>query len=192
MTDGLPPDLAASLSATFQHIEIIRSKEARLVEAREQALRQALHGIGSDYNTGRLTHRQLCIALTAVRELNLRGAMNAWDEVVGVSWKRTLQLAKQPPNGPQDSWIGDYPFHPGTVAPIAGVSVVYVLFDASNEPCYVGSTEKFRPRLRAHAKDGKQFVRWQAHPCRNREHAYLLEDRLLKEHLPRLNRKAGR
>lgn len=191
MIHGLPEHLATSMSSTLQHIRLIQEKEARLADARRDALAQVLHRIGSDYRTGQLTRAQLCMALDEIRGLEMSGRMNMWDEIVGESWKRLAQYRKQLPNGPEGSWVGDYPFHPQTVAPISGIAVVYVLFDDTNEPCYVGSTDKFRTRLNNHSRD-KQFVRWQAHPCHDREHAYRLEDRLLKRHKPRLNRKASR
>lgn len=188
----LPEELTLSVEATLQHIRLIQEKEQRLAEARKGALAQALHRIGSDYRTGRITQHQLCTALVAIRGLEMSGRMNAWDEIVGVPWKRVWQIAKQLPNGPEGSWVGEYPIPADGPRPICGVSVVYVLFDETNEPVYVGSTEKLSPRLTAHQKDGKRFVRWQAHPCRDRDHAYRLEDRLLKQHKPRLNRKASR
>ena len=192
MIEGLPEDLATSMSTTFQHIGLIEAKQDRLADARRNALHQVLHRIGSDYNTCNLTHRELCLAFLAVREQKLRGAMNAWDEIVGISSKRLIQLAKQLPNGPEGSWIGEYPILATAPRPITGIPVVYVLFDDANEPCYVGSTDKFSARMNAHAKSGKHFVRWQAHPCDDRDHAYRLEDRLLKRHKPYLNLKASR
>lgn len=188
----LPEPLADSLAGTLQHIRLIQEKEARLAEARQGALEQALHRIGSDFRTGRISQHQLCLALLEIRSLEMSGRMNAWDEIVGVSWKRLSQMAKQLPNGPEGSWVGDYPIPLNAPRPIYGVPVVYVLFDEANEPCYVGSTDKFSPRMTAHEKSGKRFVRWQAHPCDDREHAYRLEDRLLKRHKPYLNRKASR
>jgi predicted GIY-YIG superfamily endonuclease len=192
MTRNLPEPLATSMSSTLQHIQLIQQKEARLAEARRDALAQVLHRIGSDYRTGQLTQAQLYTALMQIRGIEMSGRMAMWDEIVGVPWKRIQHLGKQLPNGPEDSWIGEYPFHPETIAPVSGIAVVYVLFDDTNEPCYVGSTDKFRTRLNNHSRDGKQFVHWQAHPCRDREHAYQVEDRLLKRHKPRLNQKAGR
>ncbi|MEU4967828.1 GIY-YIG nuclease family protein [Streptomyces smyrnaeus] len=190
--DALPVDLADSVSSTLQHIRLIQEKEARLAEARTTALDQLLHRIGSDWRTGRLTLPQLCLALDEVRGLRMSGRLGAWDKVVGVPWRRLVQVAKQLPNGPEGSWVGEYPIPADAPRPIYGTPVVYVLFDEVNEPCYVGSTEKLSPRLTAHEKSGKRFVRWQAHPCEDREHAYRLEDRLLKQHLPRMNRKASR
>jgi predicted GIY-YIG superfamily endonuclease len=192
MLRDLPEDLATSMSSTLQHITLIQQKEAKLAAARHDALAQVLHRIGSDYNTGQLTLAQLCTAFEETRQLNMTGSATTWNELIGIRWQRMIQLSKQLPNGPEGNWVGEYPFHPETVAPIHGVAVVYVLFDETNEPCYVGSSNNFRQRLKAHAKDGKHFARWHAHPCRDREHAYQVEDRLLKEHKPRLNRKASR
>lgn len=192
MAYELPEDLAASISSTLQHIRLIQEKEARLAEARRGALEQALHRIATDYRTGHITLNQLCTAFMEIRRLQMSGRMNAWDEIVGFSSRRLTQLVKQLPNGPEGSWVGEYPILADAVAPISGVPVVYVLFDEANEPCYVGSTDKFRTRVNNHSREGKQFVRWQAHPCEDREHAYRLEDRLLKRHKPYLNRKASR
>lgn len=188
----LPDQLATSITSTLQHIRLIQEKEARLAAARRKALEQTLHRIGSDYRTGQITHAQLITAFTHVRALEMSGRMSAWDEIVGISHRRLIQMAKQLPNGPEGSWVGEYPIPMDAPRPIYGVPVVYVLFDDANVPCYVGSTDKLSPRLTAHAKDGKRFVRWHAHPCDDRDHAYRLEDRLLKRHKPYLNRKASR
>jgi predicted GIY-YIG superfamily endonuclease len=192
MSFDLPDDLTLSIEATLQHIRLIQDKERRLAEARKSALTQTLHRIGTEYRMGRITQHQLCRALLEVRSLEMPGAMKAWDEIVGISWHRLTQMARQLPNGPEGSWVGEYPIPLNAPRPIYGVPVVYVLFDEANEPVYVGSTDKFSPRMTAHEKSGKRFVRWQAHPCDDRDHAYRLEDRLLKQHKPRLNRKASR
>jgi GIY-YIG catalytic domain len=190
--EEMPESLHASLTATLQHIRLIQEKEARLANARQEALAQALHRIGSDYRTGRLTPEQLFAAFTEIHALEMSGRMHMWNEIVGISWQRLTQLGKQLPNGPEGSWVGEYPIPADAPRPIYGISVVYVLFDEANEPCYVGSTNKLSARLNAHKKDGKRFVRWQAHHCGDRDHAYRLEDRLLRQHMPYLNRKASR
>jgi predicted GIY-YIG superfamily endonuclease len=192
LAEQLPDHLAASIAGTLQHIGLIQQKEARLAAARWDALVQVLHRIGTEYRTGQLTDAQMCTALHEIRSLDMSGRMNAWDEIVGVSWKHLAQLSLRLPNGPEGSWVGEYPFPAGALTPMPGTAVVYVLFDEANDPCYVGSTHKFRARMNRHAKDGKRFVRWQAHPCRDREHAYELEDRLLKRRKPPLNQKASR
>lgn len=89
-------------------------------------------------------------------------------------------------------WSGDW--KKATAAspmPPRGQSVVYILYDASNDPCYVGSTGDFAKRLADHRRGGKAFIRWAAYPCTDRAAAYLLEDRLLKENMPYLNKKRG-
>lgn len=192
MPEDLPEGLATSVSATLQHIQLIQAKEDRLADARRDALTQVLHRIGTEYRAGTITQGQLCTALDAIRPLQMPGRMKMWDEIIGVPWKRVAQLAKQLPNGPEGSWVGEYPILAEAPRPIAGIAVVYVLFDQDNEPCYVGSTDKFSVRMAAHVKDGKRFACWQAHPCKDREHAYRLEDRLLRRHMPYLNRKASR
>lgn len=191
-TEDLPEALHASLAATLQHVTLIQNKENRLARARKEAMEQAIHRIATEYRDGSLTYEHLCAAMAAIRAVRHQGAMRLWDEIVGVPWKRLAQYAKRLPNGPEGSWIGEYPIPLDAPIPIYGVSVVYVLFDEANQPCYVGSTNKLSPRLTAHEKSGKRFVRWQAHPCDDREHAYRLEDRLLRQHKPYLNRKASR
>ena len=106
-------------------------------------------------------------------------------------------------NGPHGSWT-NYPDKreapPGFVRhtasdenpmPPRGQNVVYILYDGSSTPCYVGSTGDFSKRLKWHLKDGKPVVVWVAYPCESREAAYALEDRLLKQHMPYLNKKRG-
>ncbi|MDX3239762.1 GIY-YIG nuclease family protein [Streptomyces sp. ME03-5709C] len=190
--DQLPNDLALSMSATIQHIRLIQAKEARLADVRRETLGQLLHRIGSDYRTGNLTDEQLCAAFEEVSSHKIPGLLCAWGKAIGVPWQRISHMRKNLPNGPEGSWVGEYPIPHDAPRPLSGVAVVYVLFDEVNEPCYVGSTDKFSARVAAHVKDGKRFVRWHAHPCRDREHAYELENRLLKRHMPRLNKKAGR
>ncbi len=96
------------------------------------------------------------------------------------------------PNGPAGSWFGECPLNDGEPLPPKWTCVVYVLFDHENVPCYVGSTNQFRQRVKRHAYDGKRFVRWVAYPCADREAAFDLEVKLLAEHKPYLNVKAGR
>lgn len=192
MLEELPNNLATSMSATLQHVALLQEKEARLARARGEAMEQVIHRIATEYRAGNLTYEHLCAAMVAIRAVQHRGAMKRWDQVVGVPWKRLAHYAKRLPNGPEGSWIGEYPIPADAPIPIYGVPVVYVLFDETNTPCYVGSTDRLSPRLTAHEKDGKRFVRWHAHPCKDRDHAYRLEDRLLRQYKPYLNRKASR
>lgn len=188
----LGAELGASIASTLRHVELLCEKEEKLKAARHQAEEQLLHRVGSAFRCGDIDHAQLIAVFDRYRAMGLVGRLLRWDAHIDIPWKQMCYLARQAPNGPEGSWVGEYPFTTESTAPTSGISVVYVLFDSMNEPCYVGSTHTFRTRMAHHHRDGKPFVHWQAHPCRDREHAYLLEDRLLKEHMPRLNQKAGR
>lgn len=192
MITDLPESVATSMASSLQHLELLRRKQAKLAEATREAFVQMLHRIGTSHRCGELTDAQLARLFTRVQEERFAGVVALWDASVAISYRKMQTLVAQLPNGPEGSWVGEQPLSVHSPAPAPGASVVYVLFDAANEPVYVGSTKNFRSRLREHHRDGKTFARWQAHPCRDREHAYRLEDRLLREHLPQLNRKAGR
>ena len=188
--DGPADEFSASVRATLQHIELLSNRIAKLTDAKDQAERQVLHRVGCAYRDGSMGIAELIAFFQQYRRLATDKKAQRWNESIDLQYKALLH--QLPPNGPADTWVGEWPHIDGEPYPISGISVVYVLFDATNEPCYVGSTSKLRPRLSEHTKAGKLFVRWQAYPCRDREHAYEIEDRLLKHHLPRLNRRAGR
>lgn len=116
-------------------------------------------------------------------------------------WAEGLKYTR---NGPHGSWTNYDPAWDDSLPdwvsatpsddnpmPPRGQNVVYVLYDASSTPCYVGSSGDFPARLKWHLKDGKPVRVWIAYPCDSRQAAYALEDRLLKQHLPYLNKKAG-
>lgn len=189
---GAGSEVAITLAATLQHIEAVHARQAKLLAARESAEEQLLHRLGSAFRCGEIGVSELIQVYSRYKDLDIVGRSKRWNKHVGIHWQSMAAMSERGLNGPEGTWIGDWPVHYLAPAPAKGISVVYVLFDAENEPCYVGSTKNFRQRLNDHAKDGKVFVRWQAYPCRDREHAYQLEDRLLKERLPHLNRKASR
>lgn len=187
---GGEPD--STFAATIQHIELLHDKQLRLLKARQEAEEQLLHQLGSAYRCGDIGVEQLLEVSSRYKFLNLDGRSKRWNQNVGINWHSMSAMSDQGMNGPEGTWVGEWPCAYYSPAPGRGVAVVYVLFDEANTPCYVGSSHNFRTRLKAHDKAGKRFVRWQAYPCRDREHAYQLEDRLLKERLPHLNRKASR
>lgn len=185
-------DLGKSIAATMQHIELVRAREQKLAVAREAAQNQLFHRIGAAHRSGEIGDVELIAIFEAVREVNVLGSRKAWDKNIETGWLKMKYLNRQLANGPEGTWIGESPCASDAPAPTEGIPVVYVLFDDTNAPCYVGSTDNFRQRIKAHAKQGKHFARWQAHRCRDREHAYELEVRLLKENKPYLNRKVSR
>lgn len=194
------PAVAAPYAATLQHIELLADRRTRLLQAQYDAERQVIHRIATDYQEGRLTlaelielyelMRKICQEQMPTQRIGVR-----WEEGMpfGIS-KMRAEAQKQIWHAPNSdgNWTGTNPLGEGETYPAKGQSVVYVLFDDKNEPCYVGSSQSFKSRLRAHRSDGKPFVRWAAYPCADREAAYVLEDRLLKEHKPYLNGRAGR
>jgi predicted GIY-YIG superfamily endonuclease len=93
---------------------------------------------------------------------------------------------------PDGTWRGSSPLAEGDHMPARGRCVVYVLYDAAGQPCYVGSTQHLLVRLQSHRHNGKAFTSWTASACADREAAYQLEERLLSEYQPYLNRKRSR
>lgn len=121
--------------------------------------------------------------------------------IIDEEWVESIKYV---PTGPHGSWTNYDPswdpnlpervFCTPTIEnpmPPPGQAVVYVLYDSTGTPCYVGSSGDFPARLRWHMKKGKPVVVWRAFPCSSREEAYALEDRLLKQNKPYLNKKAG-
>lgn len=194
MTIAEPADtgLDDSTAATLQHISMLRERELRLTQMRERAEEQMLQRLGTAHRRGAISDAQLHAAYDAYRELGIPGRSKRWNAHIDVPWGSIDQERRWLPNGPEGTWVGVWPLQLNHSAPIGGTPVVYILFDDCNIPCYVGSTGNLRARLKAHARTGKVFSQWQAYPCRDREHAYEVEDRLLKEKLPHLNRRAGR
>ena len=182
----------ASFAATAAHIRRLGNKETTLTAAREAAEVQAFHALGSAYRTGEICFRELYRYFLEVRALRLPGQGTRWSEQVGIDTNEMILRGRWIPNGTEGTWFGNWPIGRDDSAPKDGQNVVYVLFDVENEPCYVGSTSKLRQRMRRHEKDGKTFLRWQAYPAEDREAVYRLEDRVLRERLPKLNVKASR
>lgn len=180
------------LRSTLGHIRMLDSRRSRLHEAQLEAEEQLFHRVGVMHQAGQLALIELAAIYDECLAFKTAGISSRWNAHIDISWGRMRYLAQHLPNGPEGTWIGVAPLLDGDPAPLEGMPVVYVLFGEDNEPCYVGSTAKFRTRLRAHISGGKEFVRWQAYPCETREDAYVLEERLLIERMPRLNRKRGR
>lgn len=192
LIDALPAGLGESTAATLQHVALLLEKERRIAAARHEAEAQMLHRLGLAYRAGEIDETHLKAAHDAYSAIGTTGRSTRWNEHIDIPWAKVRHAARIAPNGPEGTWVGTYPLDPYDPAPMGGVSVVYVLFDETNTPCYVGSSMCFRDRLKYHDRAGKEFVRWQAYRCRDREHAYQVEERLLKERLPHLNRRVGR
>lgn len=195
---NVPPQLAASV----QHLETIesalaslRAKIARLEEARKQTMEQIVCA------SKRLAYDERWDSEAMFRlyeELKTPGFFTAWKSS-GLPHPAKLRadvqaMERHRPNDPASGgWVGEWVN--GAIqgnCPEHGRPVVYVLYGADAEPVYCGSSEQFAKRLDAHYRDGKRFVAWRAVPCQSREEAFKLEDQLLKQHCPPLNKRAGR
>jgi hypothetical protein len=180
-------------AATLQHLELLRRRRDDLQAKQREAEAQHLWRISCAWTAGLLDMGDLATAYVDFRDSADPGYCNRWNAILPVSAARIQSHIKirfyRAPNGPHGTWEGTFPFGDETT-PGTGTAVVYILFDEANVPCYVGSTEHFRRRLHQHAED-KLFVFWRAIPCANRAAAYALEDRLLHEHKPYLNKRAA-
>ena len=197
MKPEVAEEVTASYGSTLQHIELLRAKIATLTAAQEQAEDQLIHRAACDYQAGRLSIGALFSLYTWVRVRTVGGLLIRWNrhmpaEAEVKSIRHTVNRLRRHRPDPDGVWRGTFPLDDSARFPATGANVVYVLYDEANRPCYVGSTNGFKGRVKAHRREGKPFVRWMAHPCNDREAAYDLEDRLLREHLPYLNKRAGR
>lgn len=184
-------DLPA-LAATAQHIDLLDNKIEKLMRARTDSWAQLLTAAARMYRAGELGEDELFQLHNRMRESFGPGFSAVWDQNMPITARRIRQASLNSPNGPNGSWQGWLPIGEGRPAPPTGMSVVYVLFDAANVPIYVGSTHSFRTRVKAHRREKPEAHSWTAYRCRDREHAYQLEEQLLAEHKPRLNKKSSR
>lgn len=195
------PDILvrAGLDATYQHISLLYRKRALLRSSQIAAEEQFLHRVSQLYAAGAMTEMELAFAYRAYADYAVTGFMKRWGATVSVPAGRMQYLLRDlatrnrhVPNMPDGTWRGTWPLDGGSRVPASGTCVVYVLYDGKNVPCYVGSTKDLKARLKWHADDGKPFVCWSAFRCQTREAAYRLEEKLLAEHQPYLNKKRYR
>ena len=179
------------VAASIEHQERIAAKRRVLEDAQVATESQIIQAVRRLWLAGHLTAPELYGIFQQCRANAMPGFSAAWCTALGVSQQLMYQHARNVPNGPLGTWEGDAPLPTQAVCPPRGQSVVYVLYDQASVPCYVGSSEQFRDRLKAHVRDGKPVVRWRAYPCPDRAAAYEMEGRLLREHMPYLNLRRG-
>lgn len=198
----LAPESAATvheaLAATLAHVALLRDKQATLRGAQVAAEEQVLHSAGRMYGAGEMDDAALHAFYEAYAAVALPGYSKRWTASVPKSAARMQNerarmrgAARHAPNMPDGTWRGTVPIGLSGI-PYDGVPVVYVLYDADSVPCYVGSSAHLRGRLQWHEREGKPFSAWTASRCDDREAAYQLEDRLLNEYKPYLNKRRGR
>lgn len=185
MSDRL--ELPVVLRATQDHIALIQAKRAKLAEGLLTVEGQFLTAVRREWEAGNLTWPELHSAYEQVRASDLSGVSIRW---VGAGLPHRAHLvlqAKYAPNGAGGTWYGTWPLPAGDPYPLKGRDVVYVLFDDSRTPVYVGSSGNWLYRMKDHVKAGKRWASWIAHPCRDRGEAYALEARFIQQYKPDLN-----
>lgn len=187
------------LDATYQHISLLSRKQDLLRASQIAAEEQFLCRLSQIYSARKITEVELAFMYRAYAEFAVPGFLKRWEASIPVKPGRMQYILRDletterhAPNMPDGTWQGSWPLASDDRVPMYNTCVVYVLYDAANEPCYVGSTMNLKSRLKDHHKDGKPLVRWTAFACADREAAYQLEIKLLGEHQPYLNRKAHR
>lgn len=180
------------LQATARHIELIDAKIEKLSSLRAESWTQLLTAAHRMYRSRRFTEADLLRLFDSMKASYGPGFTAVWNEHMPIQANRMPRWRIDLPNGPGESWLGEIPIGSNSPSPPFGVAVVYVLFDGANEPVYVGSTDAFRARISSHRREKPEARRWTAHRCRDREHAFQVEDRLLREHMPRMNKRRGR
>lgn len=165
-----------------------------LGQAEHQAVRDLLVDEGGRVATaahlaGRMSSRDLAQWFGLYLEETVR-TEHLWPNADQLARQAVRQQRQDENDETGVGWLGTYPLGMNDPRPGRGVPVVYVLY-LDVEPIYAGSSDYFTGRLAAHRRDDKDFNRWRATACADRAAAYALEDRLLKQHLPTLNRRRG-
>ena len=188
----------STLDEMVRYTKRITTLEERLSDAEGQFLQRW----ASAYRAGLVSDDEIVDAALAVAMSGHlpSGWLARWSEAFGVNvralvFQRNYQVkhAEQHQQNAGHGWTGTCG-DSGTSfpRPPKGQCVVYVLFDASAEPIYVGSTQDLPGRIRAHRRDGKPVAHWRAVPYATREDAYAAEEAMLRTVKPMMNRKAGR
>jgi hypothetical protein len=107
-----------------------------------------------------------------------------WEEPRRRRPKITARPMKRPPE-----YVGHWPLPESDPCPRDGEAVVYHLY-RGDDLRYVGVTEHFPTRLKAHAHGGRQFDRWTAYICADRRSAEAFEQQCINRKRPPENRPA--
>lgn len=188
----------STLDEMVRYTKRITTLKGRLGDAEAQFLQRW----ASAYRAGRVSEDEIVDAAmdVAVSGHLPAGWMARWSAAFGLNIRALVHQrqyqAKHSEKHQQNAghgWVGTCDAAGASFPrPAKGQCVVYVLFDATTEPVYVGSTQDFSARIRAHQRDGKPVAHWRAVPYTTREDAYAAEEAMLQTVKPMMNRKAGR
>jgi predicted GIY-YIG superfamily endonuclease len=207
VTDELSA-FGGELRATAQHLALVQRKLTKLEQAKEDGWDQMLTALARLVRACRPTPQEadLLPMLNQMRDSYGSGYARLWDRhlaprfpargirsTVAAHEQIRRRMERNLPNGPTPgTWVGEVPSTWVDPQPQEYQAVVYILFDALNAPVYVGSTDNFPVRLKTHVRQKPGIARWTAYLCEDREAAYRLEDKVLKERMPNLNKRRGR
>lgn len=178
----------AWMGSTDLHITRLRKRRDELSALIETAEEQLVHRAGVAFEAGHIDMFDLSNAIEVLAVMRSGKRRERWADAGLPSPEEIRSWVLSQPNCPDGSWWQDGQYCGGGPRPADGQAVVYVLYDANNAPCYVGSSEHFDQRLMVHRGD-KNFASWRAWPCADRATAYRRESEMLRDVMPRLNRR---
>lgn len=185
-TSNLPGDLLGSI----EHHKLLTRKSRALAAAAEETEEQILHRAGMLHRSGALEMEDLAELYDQTRT-SRPGQYQRWMRLIGVHIATIRHVIGNRPNLTETSWWGLAGLPENAPVPPKGQCVVYVLYDAAWEPCYVGSTQQLRTRLGAHLRDRKAFAYWTAQEAPDRDAAFAMEATALAAQMPPLNKRRG-
>ena len=176
--------------ASLDSAEALCGRRDYFAERALKSTEQVIHRAAVKYRSSAYTMYDIADVHARVSALRIDGIWAIWSSA-GLPHQALLKhwLASRPTEA-DGSWFGE-PDLLSQITPPLGQPVVYVLYGADCEPLYVGSTSRFRHRIKDHRKS-KEFAFWKAWTCASREEAYVREVEMLKGSLPPLNQRVGR
>jgi predicted GIY-YIG superfamily endonuclease len=174
---------------TEQHIRLLQAKRDRLTRALVEAEAQYIVAVAREFDSGRIAWAELYRTYQVIRDGGLAGFSSRWLAVLPY----TVQKMRLMANAQEiQEWAGcGTQIEPSGNWPPKGTCVVYVLSRDDGEPTYVGSTHNFSTRLGRHRHAGKAWASWRAYRCRDRQHAYEVEARFLRQFKPEQNKRGA-
>lgn len=181
---------------TLAHILLLREQREELREDQDQAVLQWVQELARADQAGTLTGEDLLAALHTFCDVvglpspdYLLATGTSWCDA-GLPVEKEIQRRIRHATNRifEKTWRGDFPLDAEQGCPALGLPVVYVLYDATNEPLYVGRSDCFRRRMSSHRQRFKDAASsWLAYECESLEHSKRLESELLHDRKPPVN-----
>jgi predicted GIY-YIG superfamily endonuclease len=172
-------------------MRLLQAKLAKLTDALMDTERQYAASVAREFAAGQISWPEMHRAYQVVRDGGIKGFLARWQESVPYTAQKMTQMALADPDAAVQEWSGvGMRVSSDRNRPPRGVCVVYVLFDDDNHPIYTGSTQSFTSRMGHHRRD-KVWASWRAYRCRDRKHAYQVEQRFLAQFKPARNKQGA-